>query len=270
MRSPKLMSQLLGHLFFKYTGYPLNVPSCNVSECQRSQATAFECTYTFPSWMIRYTIQCAVQVSRAGIYTILKARNKLPKNPHWFGSGLEAISYDNLLQNIDVLIPIINMSFDDSCGGSILHKTLWSGSEFTDKEVIDKVKLLLSTGADPDQLDNVAMSCRHYVALVILSRVADLETATQLETLIPFLPSMMNLTSVFSTRLSVASILWTLKIFFHAATPESSTISTRKTCLGTLHFILRQLKATLQQYVPSCTLEQTRELKTWTEIHLFS
>lgn len=56
MESPQWLTDLLGNLFYSYTGTPLlQLRPCNYTGCQQRKAVSCQLTYHFPQWLMKKT-----------------------------------------------------------------------------------------------------------------------------------------------------------------------------------------------------------------------
>jgi ankyrin repeat protein len=89
---------------------------------------------------------------------------------------------------INALYPIVNDVYDRLHGKSILSSIVVTSDISTGPVAIDRVKLLLHAGADPDQLDDGGLTARHYVAHGMFRKSSGSEVMDMLATLIPPAP----------------------------------------------------------------------------------
>ena len=64
LKSPRWLGNMLGSLFFGYTGLPQYLNRCNVKTCQRSSSTALYVQYIFPSWLMRCILLTKIAFSQ--------------------------------------------------------------------------------------------------------------------------------------------------------------------------------------------------------------
>ena len=71
-RSPHLLNQLFGRLFFGYTGLPYINPPCDSKSCNRKSCSMISIVYLFPLWLLAraFTVIARLSISNGPEITI--------------------------------------------------------------------------------------------------------------------------------------------------------------------------------------------------------
>ena len=77
LRTPSVMSEVLGAFTLKYKSSPLTFASCDSDNCQKSNTFRIAVAYTFPSWFLNLIISMEMRdLAPEPVFRILRRRPK--------------------------------------------------------------------------------------------------------------------------------------------------------------------------------------------------
>jgi len=166
------MKFLSGSLFMSYAGNPLMTRPCNSQSCQDRRRTRFQATYTFPSWLLRYSLEFYYERYGSGRPNMgMKVRNRVDIFPRE-GQSLLAASCSGSAELVLKILQSNPYQMHDVTvidGGPPLLQSVRAGHTAVSK-------LLLAAGADPDEQDDHGTSSRMELARNSLMRNEDLHS----------------------------------------------------------------------------------------------
>ena len=59
-QTPRMLEQVVGSLFFGYSGLPINTPPCSERSCHQRAIPSTQISYYFPSWFLKRMISLVV------------------------------------------------------------------------------------------------------------------------------------------------------------------------------------------------------------------
>ncbi|KAM0431447.1 hypothetical protein ACHAPT_005424 [Fusarium lateritium] len=183
LRLPRVLRSVIGSLFVGYTGCPVSKPICNVAGCSNGRYVRLRFTYAFPLWFLNYAIHGLVDTTERFTLAIVPRRRT-----EYFLSPMNILYQVQVgtLDNIRHILQINKSAVIEVYQGddrSVLHLALTGPLPWTTK--VEIIKLLLTSGADPDQEDMFGTSARHEVGRMLLSRDGPPEYFDNLEKIFP-------------------------------------------------------------------------------------
>ncbi|KAK3386478.1 hypothetical protein B0H63DRAFT_540372 [Podospora didyma] len=164
---PEAFRDVIGRLFIGYSGFPIadGAPKCDYPSCSKGQhhTVRLLVTYAFPLWFVWYTLHVLFEASVRGNFRFgLVFKRRVRWTP---GNNILFTATHGSLESLRCFLHknsgCIN-DIDARDGNSALALILIVS---VNKVPIDKVRLLLQFGADPDyQGDGEALSFRQLAA----------------------------------------------------------------------------------------------------------
>jgi len=177
---PSPLKTIFGSILIGYTAYPVGISGCDTESCIIDQSTRLEVTYAFPWSFLSYKLQTYFEVSTAGSLTFgLLAKRRLPfeqGNILWLAQFGHV---DTLKQALETNRGSIHDVFSAAGQSSLQLAIVSKGNS------IDRIKILLRNGANPDQEDDNGNTARMTAAKEIFSRAQPIHILRELEILFP-------------------------------------------------------------------------------------
>ncbi|KAI5459667.1 ankyrin repeat-containing domain protein [Mariannaea sp. PMI_226] len=185
LRFPQVFNAIIGSLFIGYTGYPVSPARCNFNQCLNRPGIRLMLTYTFPLWLLSYTVHIFTEASLNGKFTAAL----IPYRRMDFENSEENILYQLQWGTVDSVRSILQRNpaaiFDVYYrdGRSVL---MWAQSGSREwKFKLEMFKLLLSAGADADQEADYGSSVRSSIGKLILYQMESPQVLARLEEMFP-------------------------------------------------------------------------------------
>ncbi|KAN0112342.1 hypothetical protein V8E51_005293 [Hyaloscypha variabilis] len=159
---------------------PSETSKCDLQECRRAASTRLEVVYAFPTWLLGRILHSFIEVSISGSLTfMLTAKRRLPfeaANILWLTQFGNVETLRSALESDKTCVLDVHMS-----GGMSALQLAILGQE----DKINKIKLLLQSGANPDQEDDTGNTARTTAAREIMMRTQPANILRELEILFP-------------------------------------------------------------------------------------
>ncbi|RSL63229.1 hypothetical protein CEP54_005292 [Fusarium duplospermum] len=182
LRLPRVLRYIIGSLFVGYTGCPISRPVCNLSSCSKGRYVRLRFTYAFPLWFLNYAIHGLVDTTERFTLAIVPRRRMEYLSPMNILYQVQVGTMENIRHILQVnKSAVIEVYYGDD--RSVLQLALTGPLPWTTKVQI--IKLLLISGADPEQEDIFGTSARHQVGRMLLSRDGPPEYFDELERIFP-------------------------------------------------------------------------------------
>lgn len=158
LKLPRVLRSIIGSLFVGYTGCPVSRPICNLPGCSNGRYIRLRFTYAFPLWFLNYAIHGLVDTAeRFTLAIVPRRRMEYFLSPMNILYQVQVGTMENIRHILQVnKSAVIEVYYGDD--RSVLHLALTGPLPWATK--IEIIKLLLVSGADPDQEDMFGTSAR--------------------------------------------------------------------------------------------------------------